>query len=113
MLGVSAMIMQQLTDIDLITYYAPYIFIKSVDFSESISTLMPGFLRLFYYLSTLIPIFLIDKSLEHIDLLFSGSKVLLDLPKLQLEQSQQEISVALAERPKEFVGAGDDHVKSV
>lgn len=34
--------------------------------------------------------------------------------KSQLEQLQQgEISVTLAERPKEFVGAGGDHVESV
>jgi hypothetical protein len=40
--------------------------------------------------------------------------VLLDLPKSQLEQLQQEeISVALAERPKVFVEAGGDHVESV
>jgi hypothetical protein len=54
------------------------------------------------------------KSLEQIDLLFSGPEVLLDLPKSQLEQLQQEeISVALTERPKEFVGASGDHVESV
>ena len=61
MLGVGAMVMQQLTGINLITYYAPYIFIKSVGFSQKLSALMSGFLSLFYYLSTLIPIFIIDK----------------------------------------------------
>ncbi|KAL1963340.1 hypothetical protein VTN77DRAFT_8461 [Rasamsonia byssochlamydoides] len=62
MLGVGAMIMQQLTGINLITYYAPYIFIKSVGFSQRLSSLMSGFLSLFYYLSTLIPIFIIDRT---------------------------------------------------
>ncbi|KAK5031231.1 hypothetical protein LTS07_004966 [Exophiala sideris] len=42
-------------------YYAPYIFIKSVGFSTRLSALMSGFLSLFYYLSTLIPIFIIDR----------------------------------------------------
>ncbi|KAH8800222.1 general substrate transporter [Xylogone sp. PMI_703] len=62
MLGVAAMVMQQLTGINLITYYAPFIFIKSVGFSEHLSSLMSGFLSLFYYLSTLIPIFIIDRT---------------------------------------------------
>jgi MFS family permease len=37
------------------------IFIKSVGFSQRLSSLMSGFLSLFYYLSTLIPIFIIDR----------------------------------------------------
>ncbi|GBE83371.1 sugar transporter STL1 [Sparassis latifolia] len=61
MLSVWAMIMQQLTGINLITYYAPYIFIKSVRFSQRLSALMSGFLSLFYWLSTLPPIFMIDR----------------------------------------------------
>lgn len=61
MLGVGVMVMQQLTGINLITYYAPYIFIKSVGFSQRLSSLMSGFLSLVYYLSTLIPIFIIDR----------------------------------------------------
>ncbi|KKA23827.1 MFS sugar transporter, partial [Rasamsonia emersonii CBS 393.64] len=61
-LGVAVMIMQQLTGINLITYYAPYIFIKSVGFSQRLSSLMSGFLSLFYYLTTLIPIFIIDRT---------------------------------------------------
>ncbi|KZO91052.1 general substrate transporter [Calocera viscosa TUFC12733] len=61
MLGVWGMIMQQLTGINLITYYAPFIFIESVGFSQKLSSLMSGFLSLEYYLSTLIPIFIIDK----------------------------------------------------
>ncbi|KAH9911642.1 general substrate transporter, partial [Amylocystis lapponica] len=61
MLGVGAMIMQQLTGINLITYYAPYIFIKSVGFSQKLSALMSGFLSLAYWLSTLPPIFMIDR----------------------------------------------------
>ena len=42
-------------------YYAPYIFIKSVRFSQHLSTLMSGFLTTFYYLSTLIPMAIIDR----------------------------------------------------
>lgn len=42
-------------------YYAPYIFIKSVGFSQHFSTLMSGILTTSYYLSTLIPIFVIDR----------------------------------------------------
>ncbi|MCJ1304603.1 hypothetical protein MMC08_007416 [Hypocenomyce scalaris] len=61
MLGVWSMVMQQLTGINLITYYAPYIFIKSVGFSQRLSSLMSGILSLEYYLATLIPIFIIDK----------------------------------------------------
>lgn len=77
MLGAGAMVMQQLTGINLITYdlptcpagrtdafyryYAPYIFIESVGFSQRLSSLMSGFLSLFYWISTLIPIFIIDR----------------------------------------------------
>ncbi|KAI0933438.1 hypothetical protein AcV5_005585 [Taiwanofungus camphoratus] len=60
-LGVAAMVMQQLTGINLITYYAPFIFIKSVGFSQKLSSLMSGFLNLWYWLSTLPPIFIIDR----------------------------------------------------
>lgn len=42
-------------------YYAPYIFEKSVGFSVRLSSLMSGFLSLVYWLSTLIPIFIIDR----------------------------------------------------
>jgi cyanate permease len=68
MLGAAAMIIQQLTGINLITYYAPYI-IKSVGFSEHLSSLMSSFLNLFYYLSTLIPIFIINKISKRVLLL--------------------------------------------
>ena len=44
-----------------LSYYAPYIFIKSVGFSQRLSSLMSGILSLEYYLATLIPIFIIDK----------------------------------------------------
>ncbi|KAI1619783.1 general substrate transporter [Exophiala viscosa] len=71
MLGVGGMIMQQLSGINLVTYYAPYIFIKSVGFSTRLSALMSGFLSLFYYLSTLIPIFIIDRVGRRILLLCS------------------------------------------
>jgi MFS family permease len=42
-------------------YYAPFIFIKSVGFSQRLSSLMSGFLSLFFYLSSLVPIFIIDR----------------------------------------------------
>ncbi|KAK5260688.1 hypothetical protein LTR20_010826 [Exophiala xenobiotica] len=60
-LSVWIMIMQQLTGINLVTYYAPYIFIKSVGFSQQLSTLMSGFATTFYYFSTWVPIAIIDR----------------------------------------------------
>ena len=60
-LGVWGMVMLQMTGINLITYYAPYIFIKSVGFSEKLSSLMSGFLNLTFYGASLIPIFIIDR----------------------------------------------------
>ncbi|KAJ9099729.1 hypothetical protein QFC20_005607 [Naganishia adeliensis] len=61
MLGVGAQFMQQLCGINLITYYAPVIFETSVGLSRDISLLLSGFNGVAYFLSSLIPIWIIDR----------------------------------------------------
>ncbi|OWZ61131.1 hypothetical protein AYX14_06409 [Cryptococcus neoformans] len=61
MLGVGSQFMQQLCGINLITYYAPVIFEQSVGLSRDISLLMSGFNGIAYFLSSLIPIWTIDR----------------------------------------------------
>ncbi|GAC71198.1 hypothetical protein PANT_1d00043 [Moesziomyces antarcticus T-34] len=53
--------MQQLSGINLITYYAPVIFQKSVGLSRSTSLLLAGFNGLAYFVSSLVPIPLIER----------------------------------------------------
>ncbi|WWC70481.1 uncharacterized protein I206_104432 [Kwoniella pini CBS 10737] len=61
MLGVGSQFMQQLCGINLITYYAPVIFEQSVGLSHDISLLLSGFNGIAYFLSSLIPIWIIDR----------------------------------------------------
>ncbi|GHJ83796.1 hypothetical protein NliqN6_0198 [Naganishia liquefaciens] len=61
MLGVGSQFMQQLCGINLITYYAPVIFESSVGLSRDISLLLSGFNGVAYFLSSLIPIWIIDR----------------------------------------------------
>ncbi|WVQ67997.1 uncharacterized protein L199_006203 [Kwoniella botswanensis] len=61
MLGVGSQFMQQLCGINLITYYAPVIFEQSVGLSHDISLLLSGFNGIAYFLSSLIPIWVIDR----------------------------------------------------
>ncbi|POS75910.1 sugar transporter STL1 [Diaporthe helianthi] len=61
MLGVGGQFMQQLSGINLITYYAPVIFQQSVGLTHNISMLLAGFNGVAYFLSSLIPIWIIDR----------------------------------------------------
>ncbi|KAM0182211.1 hypothetical protein ACHAPF_001098 [Botrytis cinerea] len=61
LLGIGSQFMQQLSGINLITYYAPVIFETSVGLSHSVSLLLSGFNGVAYFLSSLIPIWLIDR----------------------------------------------------
>ncbi|KAJ4310901.1 hypothetical protein N0V94_008221 [Neodidymelliopsis sp. IMI 364377] len=61
MLGVGGQFMQQLSGINLITYYAPVIFQQSVGISRDLSLLLAGFNGIAYFLSSLIPIWLIER----------------------------------------------------
>lgn len=61
MLGIGAQFMQQLCGINLITYYAPVIFEQSVGLSRDISLLLSGFNGIAYFLSSLIPIWVVDR----------------------------------------------------
>ncbi|KAG4423181.1 hypothetical protein IFR04_003679 [Cadophora malorum] len=61
LLGIGSQFMQQLSGINLITYYAPVIFETSVGLSHSLSLLISGFNGVAYFLSSLIPIWLIDR----------------------------------------------------
>jgi hypothetical protein len=61
MLGVGGQFMQQLSGINLITYYAPVIFEQSVGISHNLALLLAGFNGIAYFLSSLIPIWIIDK----------------------------------------------------
>ncbi|KIR57902.1 hypothetical protein I312_105558 [Cryptococcus bacillisporus CA1280] len=61
MLGVGSQFMQQLCGINLITYYAPVIFEQSVGMPHDTSLLVSGFNGIAYFLSSLIPIWVIDR----------------------------------------------------
>ncbi|KAF9040276.1 general substrate transporter [Hymenopellis radicata] len=61
LLGCGSQMMQQVSGINLITYYAPVIFQKSVGMSRDMSLLLSGFNGLAYFLSSLVPIPLIER----------------------------------------------------
>ncbi|OAQ72604.1 sugar transporter STL1 [Pochonia chlamydosporia 170] len=61
MLGIGGQFMQQISGINLITYYAPVIFQQSVGLSHNLSLLLAGFNGIAYWLSSLVPIWLIDR----------------------------------------------------
>ncbi|TVY51039.1 Sugar transporter STL1 [Lachnellula cervina] len=61
LLGIGGQFMQQLSGINLITYYAPVIFEESVGLSHSLSLLLSGFNGVAYFISSLIPIWTIDR----------------------------------------------------
>lgn len=61
LLGFGAQFMQQISGINLITYYAPVILQKSVGLSRNTSLLMAGFNGLAYLVSSLVPIPLIER----------------------------------------------------
>ncbi|UZP39538.1 hypothetical protein NXS19_007354 [Fusarium pseudograminearum] len=61
MLGIGGQFMQQLSGINLITYYAPVIFQESVGISHNLSLLLAGFNGVAYFFSSLIPIWIIDR----------------------------------------------------
>ncbi len=61
LLGIGGQFMQQLSGINLITYYAPVIFEQSVGMSHDLSLLLAGFNGVAYFLSSLVPIWIIDR----------------------------------------------------
>lgn len=62
MLGVGGQFIQQICGINLVVYYAPTIFEKSVGMSRDLSTLMSGFLGINFFIFSLIPIFCIERT---------------------------------------------------
>ncbi|GAB1217460.1 hypothetical protein ATERTT37_006699 [Aspergillus terreus] len=63
LLGIGGQFMQQISGINLITYiqYAPVIFQQSVGLPHNTSLLLAGFNGVAYFLSSLIPIWIIDR----------------------------------------------------
>ncbi|KIY64080.1 general substrate transporter [Cylindrobasidium torrendii FP15055 ss-10] len=61
LLGCGSQMMQQVSGINLITYYAPVIFQKSLGMSRDMSLMLSGFNGLAYFLSSLVPIPLIER----------------------------------------------------
>ncbi|KAH7383776.1 general substrate transporter [Pyrenochaeta sp. MPI-SDFR-AT-0127] len=61
LLGIGGQFMQQLSGINLITYYAPVIFQQSVGIPRDLSLLLAGFNGIAYFLSSLIPIWIIER----------------------------------------------------
>ncbi|KAF4122312.1 Sugar (and other) transporter [Geosmithia morbida] len=61
LLGIGGQFMQQISGINLITYYAPVIFQQSVGMSHSLSLLIAGFNGVAYFFSSLTPIWIIDR----------------------------------------------------
>ncbi|KAK6844370.1 sugar transporter [Apiospora arundinis] len=61
LLGVGGQFMQQLSGINLITYYAPTIFQNSVGMTHNLSLLLAGFNGVAYFFSSLIPIWVLDR----------------------------------------------------
>jgi MFS family permease len=61
MLGVGGQFMQQLSGINLITYYATVIFEQSVGMPHNTALLLAGFNGVAYFLSSLVPIWVIER----------------------------------------------------
>ena len=61
LLGIGGQFMQQLSGINLITYYAPVIFEVSVGMPHSTALLLAGFNGIAYFISSLIPIWILDR----------------------------------------------------
>ncbi|KAE8371242.1 hypothetical protein BDV26DRAFT_286933 [Aspergillus bertholletiae] len=61
LLGMGGQMMQQLSGVNLITYYNTVIFEKSVGMSHNLALLLAGFNGVAYFVSTFIPIWTIDR----------------------------------------------------
>ncbi|KAB8069887.1 hypothetical protein BDV29DRAFT_198360 [Aspergillus leporis] len=61
LLGMGGQMMQQLSGVNLITYYNTVIFEQSVGMSHNLALLLAGFNGVAYFVSTLIPIWTIDR----------------------------------------------------
>ncbi|KXS97755.1 hypothetical protein AC578_3201 [Pseudocercospora eumusae] len=61
LLGIGGQFMQQISGINLITYYAPVIFQQSVGLSHSLSLLLAGFNGVAYFFSSLPSIWILDR----------------------------------------------------
>lgn len=61
LLGIGGQFMQQISGINLITYYAPVIFQQSVGMPHNTALLLAGFNGVAYFLSSLVPICIIDR----------------------------------------------------
>ena len=61
----------QISVINLITYYAPFIFEESVGVSKHLSGLLSGFLGIAFFVSSLVPIWIIDKLGRRVLMLFA------------------------------------------
>lgn len=61
LLGIGGQFIQQLSGINLITYYAPSIFQRSVGLSYNLSLLLAGFNGVAYFVSSLPPIWIMDR----------------------------------------------------
>ncbi|KAI6899016.1 general substrate transporter [Hortaea werneckii] len=61
MLGIGGQFMQQISGVNLITYYNTVIFQKSVGLSRNLSLLLAGFNGVAYFFSTFVPIWTIDR----------------------------------------------------
>ncbi|GAA5995732.1 sugar porter family MFS transporter [Rhodotorula paludigena] len=73
LLGMGSQFMQQISGINLITYYAPVIFETSVGLSHDLSLLLSGLNGVAYFLSSLVPIPLIERVGRRKLLIFSVS----------------------------------------
>ncbi|PSN62398.1 general substrate transporter [Corynespora cassiicola Philippines] len=73
MLGIGGQFMQQLSGINLITYYAPVIFQQSVGISHDLSLLLAGFNGVAYFISSLVPIWIIERLGRRKLMLFAAS----------------------------------------
>ncbi|KAF9890846.1 hypothetical protein FE257_005417 [Aspergillus nanangensis] len=61
LLGMGGQMMQQMSGVNLITYYNTVIFEKSVGMSHNLALLVAGFNGVAYFVSTLVPIWTIDR----------------------------------------------------
>ncbi|KAJ5095916.1 hypothetical protein NUU61_005272, partial [Penicillium alfredii] len=61
LLGMGGQMMQQISGINLITYYATVIFEKSVGMSHNTALLLAGFNGIAYFFSSMVPIWTIDR----------------------------------------------------
>lgn len=92
LLSIGAQIMQQLTGINLVTYYAPVVLQNSLNLSHHLSLLLGGIMGIAYVLSVIPALFLVDRAGRRPTMLFSCGGICLCMIVLAGTLSHQHVN---------------------